>query len=60
MRAAALHDRASAQAASGRGCEQLTHAEPTRRLAGQSDASGIAAERRYVLLHPFERRDLIE
>ena len=55
-----LQDGAPEQPGRRRGDEQVHRAQRAGRLAGERDLSGVAAERRDVVAHPFERGDLVE
>ena len=56
----ALQDRAAEQALGPRHREQRADAHRTGGLAGDGHRVRVAAERRDVVAHPLERRDLVE
>lgn len=60
QRVRALRDAPVEQPAGERRREQREHAHRPRRLAGDRDVAGVAAERRDVALDPVQRRDLVE
>ena len=57
---AALGDGSAEQPAALRHRQQGRHAHRTRGLAADRDLRGIPAESRNVVLHPLQRRDLIQ
>src|SRR6516162_3987519 len=60
LRGPAFQDRLMKKALRGRRHDQNACAACPRRLSKQRHIIGVSAEGRYILSHPFERRNLIE